>query len=137
MNIPIYQIKSRSKSLFYWRNSMKLSIMRTHNCAVIADQLFTWITEVSQWLAMQEAHLLCFRVLLVHKLSSKTRIQATCHASILWEVTHRSISLTKSRLKPWARLTWETTWLIDIRATLFTDKIWLTLKFWFKINSRS
>jgi len=66
---------------------MQLGIVRTHHCAIITDQFFARVTEVSKWLMVQEAIQFSFRIHVVLTLATQAW-KAPHHATILGQVAH-------------------------------------------------
>jgi hypothetical protein len=62
MNRSVDDIESISESFLHCRDSVELGVVRTHNSAVIADQLFARIAEVSERLMVKETILLGLRI---------------------------------------------------------------------------
>ena len=83
MNSSIYYVKPLSKCLLHSWNTMKLSVVRTHNSTIITDQFFARIAEVSQHLVMQKTlslqhwiHIISMRL---RKAQGPTRGSSTIH----------------------------------------------------------
>ena len=78
MNGSVNQIKTGSEGLLHGGNSVKLSVVRTHNCAIVANELFTRVAEVSQRLVVKETLFLKDRI---HLISARVRVAATKHCT--------------------------------------------------------
>ena len=55
---------------------MKLGIVRTHNCAIVTNELFTRVAEVSQGLVVKETLFLKDRI---HLISARVGVASTKH----------------------------------------------------------
>lgn len=78
MNGSVHQIKAGAEGLLHGGNSVKLGVMRTHNCAIVTNELFTRIAEVSQRLVVKETLLLKDRI---HLISARVRVASTKHST--------------------------------------------------------
>jgi hypothetical protein len=58
MDALVHSVKAVLEGSVDGRDSMELGIVRTHNGTVVADKLFTAVTEVAKWLLMEQAELL-------------------------------------------------------------------------------
>lgn len=58
VDILVHSVKSVPESLVDGGDPVELGVVRTHHCAIVADQLFTRVTEVSQRLFMKKAEFL-------------------------------------------------------------------------------
>lgn len=65
MDTTIYEVETGTESFFHGGDAMELGVVGSHDCAVVADQFFTGVTEVTQLLTMQETLALGIWVLLV------------------------------------------------------------------------
>lgn len=57
MDLLIDLLKPVTESFFNVTDTMKLCVMRSHDCAVIAKKFLTRIAEVPQWLVVKHARL--------------------------------------------------------------------------------
>jgi len=78
MNGSVHQIKTGSEGLLHGGNSVKLGVVRTHNCAIVANELFTRVAEVSQRLVVKETLFLKYRI---HLISARMRVASTKHST--------------------------------------------------------
>jgi hypothetical protein len=78
MNGSIYQIKTGTEGLLHGGNSVKLGIVGTHNCAIVANELFTRIAEISQRLIVKETLFLKDRI---HLIGARVWVASTKHST--------------------------------------------------------
>ena len=58
MDVLVDSVESIPESLIYGGDPVQLGVVRTHHGAIVADQFFTRVTEVSQRLFMKKAEFL-------------------------------------------------------------------------------
>jgi hypothetical protein len=54
VDVPIQEVKARAEGLLLHGDAMKLRVMRTHDRAIVANELFTRVAKEPQWLVVQE-----------------------------------------------------------------------------------
>lgn len=95
---------------------MELGIVRAHNCTVVTYKLFTRITEISQWLVVQETLLFQDRV---HLVSMRMRILSPTKAIIHTRVERLRSHSSKLR------------WLIGVHS--WSQRCWILRSGWLRI----
>ena len=95
----IHSLETVAESLLHIADTMKLCIVWSHDCAVVADQLFACVAEVAQGLVVQHAHLALGYMRIQNRLRSKWALSCS-------ESGMKSVSCSCHRLLAIGRHCW-------------------------------